>query len=373
MPKRIEQQALSEAPFVVIDPLDDQLSSYTFDLPPELIAQQPAPERDGSRLMRLGPDGGVDEMRFSDLPGELSPGDLLVRNNVRVLPARLLGKRPGGGAAELLLVRKNDDPEDEQWLCLARPANRFKDGRTFTFGPDGELTAIPRGRGDEGMIWVEFSRKGRDFLAALDVCGQVPLPPYIERPDKRPAARDAERYQTTYAKNPGAVAAPTAGLHFTPGLDRRLAECGVEIAEVTLNVGPGTFRPIKEENLANHRMHSEWYDVPPATWEAVKAAKARGGRVVAVGTTSARTLESAAAFGQLSGWTELFIRPGYDFAVVDGMVTNFHLPGSSLIVMISALAGRERVLECYARAVREKWRFYSYGDAMLVWRRARCC
>lgn len=347
--------------------LDSLLSSYMFDLPPGLIAQHPASERDASRLMHIAPDGSVEERRFSDLPGLLRCGDVLVRNDVRVFPARLLGKRGGGGQAELLLVRSNGDPDDEQWLCLVRPANRFKEGRTFSFGRDAELTASPRGRGEDGMIWVEFSVKGRNFLELLERIGQIPLPPYIDRPDKRPERGDALRYQTIYANHPGAVAAPTAGLHFTPAVDQALRGRGVEIVHLTLNVGPGTFRPIKSENLDGHHMHSEWYGIDPESWRRIISAREAGGRVVAVGTTSARALESAASLGVLSGWTELFIRPGYRFRVVDGMVTNFHLPGSSLLVMIAALAGRERVLRCYARAIREGWRFYSYGDAMLVW------
>lgn len=347
--------------------LDSLLSSYIFDLPPELIAQHPALERDASRLMHVAAEGSVEEKRFSDLPELLRSGDVLVRNDVKVLPARLLGKRRGGGQAELLLVRSNDTPDDEQWLCLARPANRFKQGRIFSFGQDGELTATPRGPGDDGMIWVEFSSKGRDFLTLLDRIGRIPLPPYIERQDKQPEARDALRYQTVYANRPGAVAAPTAGLHFTPTVDAKLREKGIEIVHLTLNVGPGTFRPIKAENLDNHTMHSEWYAISPENWRRIASARDAGGRVVAVGTTSARALESAAVSGELSGWTELFIRPGYHFRVVDGMVTNFHLPGSSLLVMIAALAGRERVLDCYGKAIREGWRFYSYGDAMLIW------
>lgn len=349
---------------------DSLLSSYLFDLPPELVAQTPAPRRDASRLMQLAAEGGVSEHVFADLPGLLRAGDVLVRNNVRVLPARLLGKRAGGGAAELLLVRKEDDSQDggERWLCLARPANRFKPGREFSFG-EGALTAVAGERGDDGMVWVSFSCEGEDFLAALEQHGQVPLPPYIQRPDKRPTPEDAGRYQTIYARNPGAVAAPTAGLHFTPEVDAALAANGVAVAEVTLNVGPGTFRPIKEENLDNHRMHSEWYDVPEATREAMERARAGGGRVVAVGTTTVRALESAAADGKPRGWTELFIRSGYRFRAIDGMVTNFHLPASSLLVMISALAGRECIMDAYRRAVDGGWRFYSYGDAMLVWRR----
>ncbi len=337
-----------------------------FDLPQDRIAQRPARERDASRLMVLGADGGIRDRVFSDLPDLLAPGDLLIRNNVRVIPARLLGRRRGGGAAELLLVRPGEKNGAEAWLCLARPANRFKPGREFSFG-DGELVATALEPGEQGMVWVAFSRTGADFSAALERLGQVPLPPYIERPDKRPDALDAERYQTTYAKRPGAVAAPTAGLHFTPEVDRRLAARGVGVAELTLNVGPGTFRPIQAENLDDHRMDAEWYEVPPSVREAAEEARRRGGRVVAVGTTTARALETAAASGADSGWSGLFIRPGFRFRALDGLVTNFHLPGSSLLVMISALVGRERILSAYRRAVASGYRFYSYGDAMLVW------
>lgn len=346
---------------------DGLLSSYVFDLPPELVAQTPALRRDASRLMVMRSDGSLDGGEFSDLPGLLAPGDILVRNNVRVLPARLLGRRAGGGAAELLLVRKEETEAGETWLCMARPANRFKPGRVFSFG-DGALTATAGERGEQGMVWVSFSSRGEAFMRDLERYGQVPLPPYIERPDKRPTASDAERYQTVYASRPGAVAAPTAGLHFTPELDALLAERGVETAEVTLNVGPGTFRPIQEEALDNHRMHAEWYEIPSAAWERLHETRRRGGRVVAVGTTTVRALESAARSGMLTGWTDIFIRPGYDFRTVDGMVTNFHLPGSSLLVMISAFAGRERIMAAYARAISEGYRFYSYGDAMLLWK-----
>lgn len=352
---------------------DDCLSSYMFDLPADRIAQHPAPRRDASRLLVLGADGAKSHKLFSDLPDLLAPGDLLVRNNVRVMPARLLGKRGGGGAAEVLLVRREDRDGDEAWLCLARPANRFKPGREFYFGEDLVGTAL--GQNGDGQVWMAFSRRGADFLAALEQYGKVPLPPYIERPGKQPSDEDVARYQTTYAKHPGAVAAPTAGLHFTPAIDKRLADKGIGVVELTLNVGPGTFRPIKEEELDRHRMDSEWYDIPPETWESVWETRRRGGRVVAVGTTSVRALESAAAAGDgesLRGWTELFIRPGYAFRAIDGLVTNFHLPGSSLLVLISALAGRTRILETYGEAVAAGYRFYSYGDAMLLWRGWNC-
>lgn len=351
---------------------DDLLASYRFDLPQELIAQHPAPRRDGSRLMELGPCGAIADKTFAELPEALASGDFLVRNNVRVLPARLLGLRRGGGAAEVLLVRRDDGDDGEAWLCLARPANRFLPGREFSFA-GGALIGVATGRGDQGMVRMTFSLKGDAFLKALDTVGQIPLPPYIERPDKRPTSEDAQRYQTMYAKRPGAVAAPTAGLHFTPEIDQRLAERGVEVGELTLNVGPGTFRPIQAERLNEHHMDAEWYDIPPDVWEKAAAVRRRGGRVVAVGTTSARALESAALAEEagkaaLSGWTELFIHPGHRFRVLDGLITNFHLPGSSLLVLISALAGRERILDAYARAVRERYRFYSFGDAMLIWR-----
>ncbi len=347
---------------------DASLSSYMFDLPGGLIAQHPAVQRDASRLMLLGADGAIEDRVFADLPELLSPGDLLVRNNVRVLPARLLGKRAGGGAAELLLVRREMRDNAEAWLCLARPANRFKQGREFYFGPDRELVATALDRDDQGMVWIQFSLQGDAFIAALDQYGQVPLPPYIERPDKQPTSEDTERYQTVYAKHPGAVAAPTAGLHFTPDVDARLRARGIGVAELTLNVGPGTFRPIKAEQLDQHRMDAEWYNIPAENWQQIADVRARGGRIVAVGTTSVRALESAAHSKNLSGWTELFIRPGFEFQVIDGLVTNFHLPGSSLLVLISALAGRDRIMHAYARAVENQYRFYSYGDAMLIWR-----
>ncbi|MCC8191134.1 MAG: tRNA preQ1(34) S-adenosylmethionine ribosyltransferase-isomerase QueA [Planctomycetes bacterium] len=349
---------------------DNLLSSYQFHLPPELIAQHPAPARDASRLLRLAADGALSDHLFRDLPDLLAPGDLLVRNNVRVLPARLLGQRQGGGRAELLLVRRDHAAGDERWLCLARPANRFKPGREFSFG-DGRLVATASERGEQGMVWVSFSVGGDAFLRELERCGRVPLPPYISRPDRQPTPEDAERYQTVYASRPGAVAAPTAGLHFTAELDARLAERGVGLAEITLNVGPGTFRPIQAASLDDHRMDAEWYEVPAATEDRLRATRAAGGRVVAVGTTTARTLEAAAGTGRSRGWTELFIRPGHRFAALDGLITNFHLPGSSLLVLISALAGRERVLASYRRAVAERYRFYSFGDAMLIWRPER--
>ncbi len=351
--------------------------------------------------MVLGTGGGRAETTFQHLPDYLRPGDLLVRNNVRVLPARLLGTRAGGGAAEALLVRREKTPGEalahevlpreaspqadspaaatagtaaadcgergERWLCLARPANRFKAGRTIAFGPNGELTARVRGRGPEGMVWLEFPLSGAAFMEALERYGRIPLPPYITRPGKTPTPEDGVRYQTHFAESPGAVAAPTAGLHFTPELDGRLVAKGIDIVEVTLNVGPGTFRPIQAENLSEHRMHEDWYRIPAGTLARIREVKASGGKIIAVGTTAARTLEAGAATGVLSGWTDLFIRPGFNFRLVDGLITNFHLPGSSLLVLVSALVGREVLLAAYARAVAGGWRFYSYGDAMLIY------
>lgn len=351
---------------------DQSLSSYLFDLPPGLVAQRPAERRDASRLMLLGAGGEVEDHVFADLPDLLRSGDVLIRNNVRVLPARLLGKRPGGGRTELLLVRPDNRNGADAWLCLARPASHLREGKTVSFG-DGELTATILGKEGGGAVWAEFSARGEAFRELIGKLGRIPLPPYIERPDRMPTSEDEIRYQTSYAKKEGAVAAPTAGLHFTPELDVKLAERGVEVLELTLNVGPGTFRPIKAENLDDHRMDSEYYEIEPGVWDALSRAGRDGRRRIAVGTTSARALESAAlaeAAGRdhLGGWTDLFIRPGFEFRTLDGLVTNFHLPGSSLLVMISALAGRERVLAAYGRAVESGYRFYSYGDAMLIWR-----
>lgn len=350
---------------------DDLLSSYQFTLSPECIAQRPAERRDASRLMVLHRDGNDEETVFSRLPGLLEPGDLLVRNNARVLPARLIGRRSGGGVSELLLVRRDVLDGGEAWLCLARPASHLKEGKTVVFGA-GELTARIAAKEGGGAVWAVFSATGAAFRELLERLGRLPLPPYIARPDRQPTAEDVERYQTAYAKKDGAVAAPTAGLHFTPELDAALAGRGVEIAELTLRVGPGTFRPIKAENLGEHRMDAEHYEIEPDAWKRLAAAKTDGRRIIAVGTTSVRALETAALSAEagdpvLAGWTSLFIRPGFRFRLIDGLVTNFHLPGSSLLVMISALAGRQRILAAYGKALREGFRFYSYGDAMLIW------
>lgn len=346
---------------------DSLLSAYDYHLPPELIAQRPAPARDASRLMSLDRDGGIGHHLFRDLPGLLNKGDLLIRNNTRVLQARLLGRRPGGGKLEILLVRRIPG-DQEEWLCLARPASHLKVGMNLDFSGLGAVVSEKRG---DGGIQVVFSLAGREFRDAITECGLLPLPPYIERPDRIPDQADMERYQTIFASREGAVAAPTAGLHFTPEVDDALARRGVHIAELTLHVGPGTFRPIQAENLANHAMDEEWYDIPAETAAAVNAALSSGRRVIAVGTTSLRALESAAApdgaVREGSGWTALFVRPGYRFKVISGIITNFHLPKSSLMVLLSALSGRHRVLDAYAQAVAGGYRFYSYGDAMIAW------
>ncbi|MDR1534244.1 MAG: tRNA preQ1(34) S-adenosylmethionine ribosyltransferase-isomerase QueA [Planctomycetota bacterium] len=348
------------------DSPDALTSSYDFNLPPEAIAQRPAPRRDSSRLLLVQAGGSAEGHVFSELPELLRPGDLLIRNDAKVLPARLRGRRGEGGAAEILLVREGGDA----WLCLARPANRFKPGREFAFA-GGELTArVLKGDGP-GMVWLEFSLSGLPFREALEKYGRLPLPPYLARPGKLPTPEDNLRYQTHYARRPGAVAAPTAGLHFTAELDERLLGKGVRLAALTLNVGPGTFRPVKAGRLADHRMEAEWYEIPETTWREALRTREAGGRVVAVGTTSARALETAAGGGPrpaLSGWTGLFIRPGYRFRLVDGLLTNFHLPKSTPVALVSALIGRERTLSLYAAAAAAGYRFYSYGDAMLAWR-----
>lgn len=281
------------------------------------------------------------------------------------MPARLLWTRPGGGLNELLLVGKWEYGGREAWQCLARPAGRLKEGAELAFG--GALRAVIVAKERGGRVWAAFSETGGAFRRRLDRIGLLPLPPYIERPGRRPTAEDEIRYQTSFATRDGAVAAPTAGLHFTPEVDETLSGKGIGIAELTLYVGPGTFRPIRAGTLDSHRMDAERYEIPAETWARVAETRKNGGRVVAVGTTSVRALEGAARDGgTMAGWTTLFIRPGHRFRVIDDLLTNFHLPGSSLMVMISALAGRERALAAYRRAIESEYRFYSYGDAMLI-------
>ena len=336
-------------------------SDFYFDLPEELIAQTPIEKRDASRLLHLNKTTGALEHRhFYDLPSYLQEGDCLVLNDSRVLPARLIGQRPTGGSIELVLLR---DLGDNRWECLSRPGRKTRPGQEILFG-DGELKAVVEEVTAGGNRIVRFLYEGI-FLEVLDRLGRMPLPPYI-----REELNDPERYQTVYSREPGSAAAPTAGLHFTPELLDQIRAKGVNVAFVTLHVGLGTFRPVKEEEIEDHEMHSEFCIIPPETAEAINRAKAAGKRVIAVGTTSCRTLESFAkedgTMESASGWTDIFIYPGYRFKCIDALVTNFHLPESTLIMLVSALAGRENVLRAYRTAVQERYRFFSFGDAMLL-------
>lgn len=336
-------------------------SDFYYDLPQELIAQTPLDRRDGSRLMTLDKRTGETAHRhFYDLPNLLRPGDCLVLNNSRVLPARLIGHRPTGGACEVLLLT---DKGDNIWECLVRPGRKLREGAEITFG-GGELTARILTVGENGNRLVQFSYEGI-FLEVLERLGKMPLPPYIKE-----ELKDQERYQTVYSKELGSAAAPTAGLHFTKELLGQVTAMGVKVCYVTLHVGLGTFRPVSEENLEDHDMHSEFCVIPQETADIVNQTKAAGGRVICVGTTSCRTLESWAGedgtLAAASGWTNIYIYPGYRFKVLDGLVTNFHLPESTLIMLVSALAGREHVLAAYQEAVKEKYRFFSFGDAMMI-------
>lgn len=335
---------------------------FYFDLPPELIAQTPIIKRDASRLLVLPKEEGeVAHRHFYDLTDYLRPGDCLILNDSRVLPARLLGQRlPGGGACEVLLLI---DRGDNVWECLVRPGKRLRRGARVSFG-DGKLKGEIVDELPDGNRLVKFEYEGI-FLEVLDALGKMPLPPYIKA-----ELQDRERYQTVYSRVAGSAAAPTAGLHFTPELLEKVQEMGVSLGYVTLHVGLGTFRPVKEENILDHDMHSEYCVIPPETAELINRTKANGGRVICVGTTSCRTIESwAGENGHMepsAGWTKIFIYPGYRFKVLDGLITNFHLPESTLLMLVSALAGRERVLEAYKEAVAEQYRFFSFGDAMLI-------
>lgn len=336
-------------------------SDFYFDLPEELIAQTPIPERDHSRLLLLNKSTGeIAHHHFYDLPDYLEEGDCLVINDSRVLPARLLGSRSSGGGVELVLLR---DLGEGKWECLSRPGRKTKPGTELSFG-EGELTATVIDVVEGGNRIVQFHYEGI-FLEVLERLGKMPLPPYIKE-----ELQDAERYQTVYSREIGSAAAPTAGLHFTKELLEKIASKGVKICTVTLHVGLGTFRPVKEEEIENHEMHSEFCIIPERTAKIVTETKKQGGRVIAVGTTSCRTLESFAkedgSLEPCSGWTDIFIYPGYQFRCIDALVTNFHLPESTLIMLVSALAGREHVLAAYETAVREKYRFFSFGDAMFI-------
>lgn len=338
-------------------------TDFYFDLPQELIAQTPLERRDASRLLCLDKESGaVTHRHFYEIPELLHPGDCLVLNDSRVLPARLIGHRlPGGGACEVLLLV---DRGEDLWECLVRPGKKLRPGTQLSFGT-GELTAVIEAEVAGGNRLVRFHYEGI-FLEVLERLGEMPLPPYIKE-----KLADRERYQTVYSKASGSAAAPTAGLHFTKELLAQIAARGINICYVTLHVGLGTFRPVKEENILDHEMHSEFCIVPEETARIITETRRAGGRVIAVGTTSCRTLESfAGEDGTMrphSGWTNIFIYPGYRFKCVDALVTNFHLPESTLIMLVSALAGREHVLSAYQTAVAQRYRFFSFGDAMFIY------
>lgn len=336
-------------------------SDFDFELPEELIAQTPIQQRDHSRLMHLDKQTGeISHEHFYDLPKFLKKGDCLVLNDSRVLPARLIGCRSTGGSVELVLLR---DLGEGRWECLSRPGRKTKPGTELRFG-GGELNATVESVAEGGNRIVKFHYEGI-FLEVLERLGKMPLPPYIKE-----ELQDAERYQTVYSREIGSAAAPTAGLHFTKELLAQIEAMGVNICYVTLHVGLGTFRPVKEDEIENHEMHSEFCVIPERTARIVTETKKAGGRVIAVGTTSCRSLESFADVdGSLpvsSGWTNIFIYPGYQFKCIDALITNFHLPESTLIMLVSALAGREHVLNAYKCAVEEKYRFFSFGDAMMI-------
>ena len=337
-------------------------TDFYFDLPEELIAQTPIRERDHSRLLVLEKETGeISHRHFYDLPNYLRAGDCLVLNDSRVLPARLLGCRSSGGAVELVLLR---DLGEGKWECLSRPGRKTKPGTELLFG-GGELSASVLNVAEGGNRIVQFHYDGI-FLEVLERLGKMPLPPYIKE-----ELTDAERYQTVYSRELGSAAAPTAGLHFTNELLERIRAMGVKVCTVTLHVGLGTFRPVKEEEIEEHEMHSEFCIIPQETAQIVSETKRNGARVIAVGTTSCRTLESFAeedgSLPAASGWTNIFIYPGYRFKCIDALVTNFHLPESTLIMLVSALAGREKILNAYRTAVEEKYRFFSFGDAMFIY------
>lgn len=338
------------------------LKDFYYELPPELIAQDPLENRSDSRLMVLDRTTGKVEHRvFSDILEYLNPGDCLVINDTKVIPARLMGTKAGTGAAieVLLLKRKSDD----SWECLVKPGKKARPGAVIEFGNGllkGEITDVV----DEGNRIIKFHYEGI-FEEILDKLGQMPLPPYITH-----ALQDRNRYQTVYAKNEGSAAAPTAGLHFTQELLQKIRDRGVEVASVTLHVGLGTFRPVKVENVEEHHMHSEFFCIEQEEADKINRAKANGGRIISVGTTSCRTLESAAEddgyIPAKSGNTEIFIYPGYKFKAIDCLITNFHLPESTLLMLVSALAGKDNVMNAYEEAVRKQYRFFSFGDAMLI-------
>ena len=331
------------------------------ELPEELTAQTPLQRRDASRLMVLNRETGeITHKHFYDIVDYLKPGDCLVLNDSRVLPARLLGHRPTGGAVEVLLLR---DLGDKKWECLCKPGRKMREGDQVTFG-DGELTATVRQVQEDGNRILEFHYEGI-FLEVLERLGKMPLPPYIKA-----ELADQERYQTVYSREVGSAAAPTAGLHFTKELLDKIRAKGVKTAFVTLHVGLGTFRPVKAEEVLEHHMHSELCMMNEKTAQILNETKTNRGRIICVGTTSCRTLESLVnedgTFSAKSRWTDIFIYPGYEFKAMDGLITNFHLPESTLVMLVSAFAGREAVLNAYQKAVEERYRFFSFGDAMFI-------
>ncbi|MFB2771156.1 tRNA preQ1(34) S-adenosylmethionine ribosyltransferase-isomerase QueA [Pelatocladus sp. BLCC-F211] len=362
--------------------LDISLAGYDYELPTELIAQNPAVPRDSSRLLvvnsqNVGTETAPQHYIFRDLPEILRPGDLLVMNNTRVLPARLYGHKLTGAEVEVLLL---EERQHNCWLALVKPGKRFKRGSQIVFtakvNTDGDhpttpplyhsltATVLATDTATGGRLLQFELPEEVSLLQLLDAFGEIPLPPYITTTEAQ-----SEQYQTVYAQNPGAVAAPTAGLHFTPELLQKLREQNINQAFVTLHVGVGTFRPVEVENVTTHTMHEEWIEVPQNTVEQIRATKAAGGRIIAVGTTVVRALEGAATKGELQpfcGKTNLFIYPGYQWRVVEGMITNFHLPRSSLLMLVSALIGRQRLLNIYQEAIASRYRFYSFGDAMLI-------
>lgn len=336
-------------------------SDFNFELPEELIAQTPLAQRDSSRLLTLNKvTGQIAHHHFYDIVDMLRSGDCLVMNNSRVLPARLIGHRETGGACEVLLLI---DRGENTWECLVRPGRKLKPGAKVIFG-EGELTGEVVAEVEGGNRLVRFSYEGI-FLEVLERLGRMPLPPYIKA-----ELQESERYQTVYSKVTGSAAAPTAGLHFTPELMAKLEANGVKLCYVTLHVGLGTFRPVKVENVLEHEMHSEYCVIPQETADTINETKRNGGRVICVGTTSCRTIESWAredgTMTACGGWTNIFIYPGYRFKVLDALITNFHLPESTLIMLVSALAGRDNVLAAYEEAVKERYRFFSFGDAMFI-------
>ena len=345
---------------------DYSLAAYQYELPTSLIAQEPITPRDRSRLMVVSSRIEHQHVHFRDLPRFLCAGDLIIINNTRVIPARMYGYKPSGAKVEVLLL----EPRPPQWLALVKPGRRLKPGSWIHFGPDLENPLLRAhieacDRNTNGRLLTFESMTDTPVDQLMESLGEVPLPPYINDSQAKP-----DQYQTIYAQHPGAVAAPTAGLHFTPDVFDDLEQKGIRRAEVTLHVGLGTFRPVEAEAITDHEMHSEWVDLPQTTVDLIEETKARGNRVFAVGTTTIRTLEGVATQeGQLrayQGPVNLFIYPGYEWKVIDGLITNFHLPGSSLLMLVSALLGRQRLMDLYQEAINQAYRFYSFGDAMVI-------